>query len=115
MPAAKPPESQRRAFDLVARGEPVARNAKDLGISQSCLPRWMKRDAADSRRKVCLTSTERMQFVELRCRSRVLEMEIEIEIEILKRASAYVAGESMLPKQRSGWSRSWPRAGSPAR
>lgn len=56
----------------------------------------MKRDAADSRRKVCRTSTERMQLVELRCRSRVLEMEMEIEI--LKHASTYGAGETMLPK-----------------
>jgi len=30
MPAAKPPEFQRRALDLVAQGESVARVAKDL-------------------------------------------------------------------------------------
>lgn len=40
MPAAKPPEFRRRAPDLVARGEPVASVAKNMGISESCLRRW---------------------------------------------------------------------------
>jgi transposase-like protein len=101
MPAAKPPEFRRRALDLVAQGEPVARVAKDLGISESCLRRWMEQDAVDGGRKEGLaskeglTSTERRELVELRRRNRVLEMEIEI----LKRASAYFARENILPKQ----------------
>ena len=48
MPAAHPPEFRRRALDLVAQGEPVARTARDLGISESCLRRRMERDAIDS-------------------------------------------------------------------
>ena len=95
MPAAKPPECRRRALDLVAQGEPVARVAKDLGISESCLRRWMEQDAVDNGRKEGLTSAERKELVELRRRNRVLEMEIEI----LKRASAYFARENILPKQ----------------
>ena len=95
MPAAKPPEFRRRALDLVAQGEPVARVAKDLGISESCLRRWMDRDDVDAGRKEGLTSAERKELVELRRRNRVLEMEIEI----LKRASAYFARENILPKQ----------------
>ena len=95
MPAAKPPEFRRRALDLVAQGEPVARVAKDLGISGSCLRRWMEQDAVDGGRKEGLTSAERQELVELRRRNRVLEMEIEI----LKRASAYFARENILPKQ----------------
>ena len=39
MPTAKPPELRRRALDLVAQSEPVARVVKDLGISESCLRR----------------------------------------------------------------------------
>jgi len=35
MSAAKPPEFRRLALDLVAQGGPVARVAKDLGISES--------------------------------------------------------------------------------
>ena len=93
MPAPKPPEFRRRALDLVAQGEPVARVARDLGISESCLRRWMERDDVDAGRKEGLTSTERKKLVDLRRRNRVLEMELEI----LKRASAYFARENVLP------------------
>lgn len=94
MPAAHPPEFRRRALDLVASGEPVARTARDLGISESCLRRWMERDAIDSGRKPGMTTDEHKELVELRRRLRVLEMENEI----LKRASAYFARENVLPK-----------------
>jgi len=95
MPAAKPPEFRRRALYLVAQGESVPRVAKDLGISESCLRRWMEVDAVDAGRKEGTTSAEKAELVELRRRNRVLEMEIEI----LKRASAYFARENVLPKQ----------------
>ena len=95
MPARKPPEFRRRALDLVAQGNPVAQVAKDLGISESCLRRWMEHDDIDAGRKEGLTSAERKELVELRRRNRVLEMDIEI----LKRASAYFARENVLPKQ----------------
>jgi len=79
MPVAKPPEFRRRAVDLVRRGEqPVAQIAKDLGISVSCLRRWVAVDDVDSGRKEGLTSDERRELVELRRRTRVLEMENEI-------------------------------------
>jgi len=94
MPAPKPPEFRRRALDLVAQGEPVARVARDLGISESCLRRWMERDDVDAGRKEGLTSAERKELVDLRRRNRVLELELEI----LKRASAYFARENVLPK-----------------
>lgn len=95
MPAEKSPEFRRRALDLVSRGNPVSQVAKDLGISESCLRRWMSVDDVDAGRKEGLTSAERKELVELRRRNRVLEMEIEI----LKRASAYFAREIVLPKQ----------------
>ena len=94
VPAPKPPEFRRRALDLVAQGEPVAQVAKNLGISESCLRRWMDRDDIDAGRKEGLTSAEHKELVELRRRNRVLEMENEI----LKRASAYFARENILPK-----------------
>ena len=94
MPAAKPPEFRRRALDLVAQGEPVAAVARNLGISESCLRRWMDQDDVDSGRKEGLSSAEKRELVELRRKNRVLEMEIEI----LKRASAYFARENVLPK-----------------
>ncbi|MEU1973773.1 transposase [Microbacterium sp. NPDC019599] len=94
MPAPHSPEFRRRALDLVAQGEPVARTARELGISESCLRTWMNRDAIDSGAKPGLTTDERKELVEARRRIRVLEMENEI----LKRASAYFARENVLPK-----------------
>jgi transposase len=95
MPAAKPPEFRRRAVDLVRRGaQSVPQIAKDLGISESCLRRWVAVDDVDTGRREGTSSDERRELVELRRRNRVLEMENEI----LKRASAYFARENVLPK-----------------
>ena len=74
--------------------QPVAVIAKDLGISESCLRRWMAVDDVDAGRREGLTSAERAELVALRRRNRVLEMENEI----LVRASAYFARENVLPK-----------------
>ena len=93
MLVAKSPEFRRRALDLVANGEPVARVAKDLGISESCMRRWRDRDVVDAGRKEGMSFAEREELVALRRRNRVLEMEIEI----LKRASAHFARENILP------------------
>ena len=96
MPADKPPEFRRRAVELARRGDqPIAQIAKDLGIAESGLRRWMKQaDLDDGRRSDGLTSEERKELAELRRRNRTLEMEVEI----LKRASAYFARENVLPK-----------------
>lgn len=94
MGAPKSPEFRRRALDLVGQGEPVAATARSLGISETCLRRWMAQDEVDSGRREGLTSSEKRELVELRRRNRVLEMELEI----LKRASAYFARENVLPK-----------------
>lgn len=95
MPVAKPAEFRRRAVDLARSGQqPVAKVASDLGISESCLRRWMAQDDVDAGRREGVSSDERRELVELRRRNRVLEMEVEI----LKRASAYFARENVLPK-----------------
>ena len=95
MPAPHPPEFRRRAIDLARQpGASVARVAKELGISESGLRRWMSIDDIDAGRKEGLSSDERAELVRLRRELRVKEMEIEI----LKRASAYFARENVLPK-----------------
>ena len=94
MPQAKPPEFRRRALDLVRQGEPVAQVASGLGISESCLRRWMKQDDINAGRVEGLTTEERRELVQLRRKNWVLQMENEI----LKRASAYFARENVLPK-----------------
>ena len=68
--------------------------ARDLGISESCLRRWVAVDDVDTGRRDGTSSVERRELIELRRRNRVLKMENEI----LKRASAYFARENVLPK-----------------
>ncbi len=95
MPAPHPQEFRQRAVELARQGTaPVARIAKDLGISESCLRNWMAQaDADENGSGARLTSAEKKEIAELRRRNRQLEMENEI----LKRAAAYFARES-LPK-----------------
>ena len=95
MPAPRPPEFRRRAVELARlREKPIAQIAKDLGISESCLRRWMDRADVDEGHKEGLSSDERKELVQLRRDKRVLKMENEI----LKRAAAFFARENVLPK-----------------
>jgi len=74
---------------------PVAKLAKDLRISESCLRNWMAQaDADDAGGDARLTSAEKKDLAELRRANRRLELENEI----LKRAAAYFARENVLPK-----------------
>ena len=84
MPAPKSPEFRRRAVELARlRDKPIAQIAKDLGIAESGLRRWMKQADIDEGKQEGLTIDEHKELVELRRQKRVLEMEVEI----LKRAS----------------------------
>jgi len=103
MPRPHPPEFRRRAVELARlREKPIAQIAADLGISDSCLRNWLRQADVDEGRKEGLSTDERAELVRLRRELRVKDMEIEI----LKRASAYFARENVLPKERSGWSKS---------
>ena len=95
MPPPHPPEFRRQAVELAReRAKPIAQIAADLGISESCLRRWMDVAEVDEGHKEGLTTAERAELVELRRKLRVAEMEVEI----LKRAAAYFAKENVLPK-----------------
>lgn len=112
MPAPKDPEFRRRAVELARlREKPNAQIAKDLGIAESGLRRWMAQADVDEGHKPGLTTDERAELARLRREVRVKDMEIEI----LKRASAYFARENVLPKWGSGSSASLPVTGSPSR
>jgi transposase-like protein len=74
---------------------PLAKLAKDLRISESCLRNWMAQaDADDYGSATRLTSAEKKELAELRREKRRLELENEI----LKRAAAFFARENVLPK-----------------
>ena len=95
MPAPKDPEFRRRAVELARlREKPIAQIAKDLGIAESGLRRWMAQADVDEGKREGLTSDEKAELVRLRRENRVQAMKIEI----LKRASAYFARENVLPK-----------------
>ena len=88
MPAPKPPEFRRRAVDLARQGEqPVAKIAKDLGISESCLTNWMKAADVEEGVKPGTTAAENADLREARKRIRLLEQENEV----LRRAAAYLS------------------------
>ena len=96
MPPPHPPEFRQRAVELARQGgTPIAKIAKDLGISESCLRNWMAQsDADDNGSPVKLTSAEKKELAELRRKAR----QLELENETLKRAAAYFARENVLPK-----------------
>ena len=95
MAVPRDPEFRRRAVELARRRKkPIAQIARDLGIAESDLRRWMAQADVDDGQVEGLSTDERKELVELRRKNRVLEMELEI----LKRASAYFARENVLPK-----------------
>jgi transposase-like protein len=96
MPAPHPAEFRQRAVELARTGgKPVAALAKELRISESCLRNWIAQaDTDDGGRTDRLSTADKKELAELRCRNRLLEMENEI----LKRAAAYFARENVLPK-----------------
>ncbi len=69
MPAAKPLEFKRRVVELVREGdEPVAQVARDLGISESGLRRWMAQADVDQGKREGLSSGEKQELVRRRRR-----------------------------------------------
>lgn len=65
----------------------MAHLALDVGISESCLHRWLKLADIDDGVRPGLTSWESAELRDLRRRNRVLEQENEV----LRRAAAFFA------------------------
>jgi transposase-like protein len=94
MPA-YPEEFRRRAVDLVRSGDKtVPQLAASLGISASCLRKWVHATEIDEGQREGLTSMEKKELSALRKKNR----QLELENEILRRAAAYFAKENVLPK-----------------
>jgi transposase len=70
-----------------ASGSPVAQVAKDFGVSESCLHRWLALDDVDQGKRPGVSSTESAELRELRKRNKLLEQENEV----LRRAAAYLS------------------------
>ena len=94
MPKNFPPEFRRDVVRVARKGDATLRQiAKDFGISEQSLYRWMQQADIDEGIRGGVTTAETVEVRELKKRNRVLEQENEI----LRRAAAFFARES-LPK-----------------
>ena len=94
MPKAYPLEFRRDVVCAARRKETSLRQiAKDFGISETCLHRWMKRAEIEDGLREGLTLAEEAEIRELKKRNRLLEQENEV----LRRAAVYL-GQGLNPK-----------------
>ena len=94
MPTPYPKEFRRDVIAVARKGElSIAQIARDFGVSESCIARWLK--IADREDGVAghASSGDDAELRELRKRNKQLEQENEI----LRRATAYFARDT-LPK-----------------
>jgi transposase len=90
MPKAFPIEFRRDVVAVARKGEaPLSQIAKDFGISESCLHRWLKLADVDDGVRPGVTSSESAELRELKKRNKTLEPQNEI----LRQAAAYFARE----------------------
>jgi len=94
VPEAFPLEFRRDVVAVARRREaPMSQVAKDFGISESCLPRWVRRTEIKDGERPGLTLAEQAEIRELKKRNRLLEQENEV----LRRAAVYL-GQGLNPK-----------------
>ncbi len=90
MPKAFPREFRDDVVAIARKGElPIRQVAKDFGVSESCLQRWLKIADVEDGKRPGVTTSESEALRELKKRNRALEQENEI----LRRAAAYFARE----------------------
>ena len=94
MPKAFPLEFRRDVVAVARKGEaPLTQIAKDFGISEACLHRWLKLADVEDGVRPGVPVVEAAEIRELKKRNRILEQENEI----LRRAAAFFARDA-LPK-----------------
>lgn len=94
MPKAFPLEFRRDVVAVARQGDaPIARVAKDFGISESCLQRWLKLADIEEGNRPGVTAADAAELREAKKRIRLLEQENEV----LRRAAAYLS-QASLPK-----------------
>jgi transposase-like protein len=91
MPKQFPPVFRRDVVEVARSwGLTQAQVARDFGISENTVQRWVKQANIDDGLAEGATSVEQAELVALRRRARVLEQEVEI----LRRATAYFAKDA---------------------
>jgi len=87
VPKPFPLEFRRDVVAVARKGQaPLSQIAKDFGISESCLHRWLKLAGIEEGTRPGVTTAE---SAELRRRNKLLEQENEV----LRRAAAFFARE----------------------
>ncbi len=90
MPKPFPAEFRRDVVAVARKGQaPLSQIAKDFGVSESCLHRWLKMADIEEGARPGMTSAESAELRELRRRNKLLEQENEV----LRRAAAFFARE----------------------
>lgn len=88
MPAAYPKEFRADVVAVARKDEiAIAQVAKDFGITESCLRRWLAHDDVEAGIRPGVTKAENEELKKARRRVRELEMENEV----LRRAAAYLS------------------------
>ncbi len=94
MPKAFPLEFRRDVVAVARQSDaPIAQVARDFGVSESCLQRWLKLDDVEEGRRAGVTQAESIELREAKKRIRLLEQENEV----LRRAAVYL-GRGVNPK-----------------
>jgi len=94
VPKAFPEEFRRDVVAVARRKEaPISQIARDFGISEGCVHRWLKRADIEDGVREGRTLAEEAEIRELKKRNRLLEMENEV----LRRAAIYL-GRGVNPK-----------------
>jgi transposase len=78
MPKAFPPEFRRDVVAVARKREaPISQIAKDFGISEACLHRWLKLADIEDGVRPGVTASDNAELRELKKRNRTLEQENE--------------------------------------
>lgn len=98
MVKAYPEEFRRDVIAVARKGETSVRQvAKDFGVSESCLARWLRlADRDDGTSVAAAPSAKAVEQAELRDAQKRIRL-LEQENEILRRATAYLS-QAHLPK-----------------
>ena len=88
VPKAFPIEFRNDVVAVARKGEaPIAQIAKDFGVSESCLQRWLKLADIEDGNRPGVTAADAAELREAKKRIRLLEQENEV----LRRAAAYLS------------------------
>jgi transposase-like protein len=93
MPKAYPPEFRRRLIELCRAGDSRTEIARDLGISEATVHRWIAQEEVDLGGRPGVRSGEHIELSKARARIR----ELEAELELTRKASALFSASDRVP------------------